>query len=611
VPALGRRSLAAALAHLAPAAVAALAVTVALAALAPAAAASTTRTAAPSSAPPPGTPVLVTDTTAPPPGGYRLTARSVLAIALRSRRVRAALAQYRGRHLIPYEYTKGYPTWQVSWFTPPRAHGRQRELVQVYVDDYTARVTQVWTGFQVAWTMARGYPGEFGRIVNAWWLWSAMCLIFFAPFAPRPVRDRRGRRRVHWTLWHTDLLVLLSFSISLAFFNHADIGMSVPLSYPPLLYLLARMVALAAGRGRPREPPRSHLPTQWLAVATIFLIGFRIGLNILDSNVIDVGYAGVIGASKLLHGHAVYGHFPADNPHGDTYGPANYYFYLPATAIFGWSGTWNSLPAAHASAIAFDLLTIAGLYLLGRRLRGVEAGVTLAFLWSAYPFTAFALSSNSNDALVAATLVAVLLVISSPPARGAAAAICGLTKIAPLALAPLLWRGTGERWPARRELITYALAYAAAFVACFAPVIAQHNLAAFWRDSIAYQAGRSAPFSIWGLWGGLSPERHIVQALAVALALVAPFLPRRRTLVEVAALGAAVIIALQLSLTYWFYLYIPWFYALALVALVCARPPRELALERISASIARRGLAPAPVGSIALASLSPSESRPR
>ena len=32
---------------------------------------------------------------------------------------------------------------------------------------------------------------------------------------------------------------------------------------------------------------------------TLFLVGLRIGLNIIDGNVIDVGYAGVIGADKL------------------------------------------------------------------------------------------------------------------------------------------------------------------------------------------------------------------------------------------------------------------------------------------------------------------------
>ena len=56
--------------------------------------------------------------------------------------------------------------------------------------------------------------------------------------------------------------------------------------------------------------------------------------------------------------------------------------------------------AAHAAAITFDLLTMLGLFFLGRRIR-VPTGVVLAYLWAAYPFTLFALSSNSNDSLVA------------------------------------------------------------------------------------------------------------------------------------------------------------------------------------------------------------------
>ncbi len=54
--------------------------------------------------------------------------------------------------------------------------------------------------------------------------------------------------------------MLLGFSISLAFFNHADLGMSVPAVYPFLIYLLVRMLLLAAGIGRPRRPLRLLLP---------------------------------------------------------------------------------------------------------------------------------------------------------------------------------------------------------------------------------------------------------------------------------------------------------------------------------------------------------------
>jgi uncharacterized BrkB/YihY/UPF0761 family membrane protein len=99
------------------------------------------------------------------------------------------------------------------------------------------------------------------------------------------------------------------------------------------------------------------------------------------------------------------------------------------------------------------------------------------------------------------------------------------------------------------------------------PVLFDHNLNAFWHDTIAYQASRAAPFSIWGLWGGVSIAQHLVQGAAVALAVLVAFLPGgRRTVLQTAALGAAVIIAVQLGLTYWFYLYIVWFFPLVALA---------------------------------------------
>ena len=187
------------------------------------------------------------------------------------------------------------------------------------------------------------------------------------------------------------------------------------------------MLALTR-RGRPRRasgPLRLLVPAPWLALGVVFLIGFRIALNVTDSNVIDVGYAGVIGAQRIVNGKPLYGSYPSDNEHGDTYGPVNYEAYVPFEQIFGWSGTWDDLPAAHAAAIAFDLLAVALLFLLGRRVRGPTLGVALAYAWVAYPFTLFALESNSNDTLVAVLVLAALLACSyrSTLARSTAGAL--------------------------------------------------------------------------------------------------------------------------------------------------------------------------------------------
>src|SRR5690606_30132111 len=86
------------------------------------------------------------------------------------------------------------------------------------------------------------------------------------------------------------------------------------------------------------------------------------------SGVIDVGYAGVIGADRITSGEALYDNFPADNLRGDTYGLFNYVAYIPFELLLPWSGNWDSLPAAHALSLVSDLLVVLGLFILGRRL---------------------------------------------------------------------------------------------------------------------------------------------------------------------------------------------------------------------------------------------------
>src|SRR5207302_3864329 len=479
-----------------------------------------------------------------PPAGRRLSSTRVLAIAAAVGKMRALRREHPGAY--PAAYLKVPFQWQVSYFS----RNGKKELGQVIIADDSGRVLEAWTGFQVAWGMARGYPGAFGRHVNALYVWLPLCVLFLLPF----FNFRRP-----FSLLHRELLVLLSYSVSLAFFNHARIYASVPLVYPPLLYLLARMLALARGGASRRAPPvRMLVPARWLAVAVLFLVGFRIALNVTDSNVIDVGYAGVIGAHRIVSGKPLYGHYPSDNERGDTYGAANYEAYVPFERLFGWSGTWDDLPAAHAAAIAFDLLALSLLFLLGRRVRAPSLGIALAYAWASYPFTLFALESNSNDTLVAALVLAALLATTyrsklAPGARAALAALAGLTKFAPLALAPLLaTRELGAHGAAARvrpsRLAAFAAAFALAAALALLPAVSHASLRTMYERTIEYQANRGSPFSVWGLYGGLDDVQLLVQAAAVVLAIALAVIPRRLDAVGLAAAAAAIVIATQLGI---------------------------------------------------------------
>jgi hypothetical protein len=305
--------------------------------------------------------------------------------------------------------------------------------------------------------------------------------------------------------------------------------------------------------------------------------------------VIDVGYAGVIGADRVTHGEPIFGEgaFPDDNPTGDTYGPANYYAYVPFELVLPWSGEWDELAAGHAAAIFFDLATIAGMFMLGRRLRsgprGTELGATLAFAWAAYPYSAYALQANANDSLVAALLVWALVAFASPLARGAVLALAAATKFAPLALAPLF--AAGHRgWairsadpsapgPTIRPIVAFVAAFSALAALMLAHPAIDPGLATFWDRTVGSQIDRDSPFSVWGQEPGLEPLQTMVKLGAAALALAVAFVPRRRSPGQVAALAAAVLIAVQLSADHWFYLYVVWFFPLVMVALLSREPP--------------------------------------
>jgi hypothetical protein len=517
-----------------------------------------------------------------------LTKQRALAIFRRDPKVASWLDRYPAKGLTDDEtYDGKAASWTVKiWW------GAAGEIAEGTVDDPSAVVLEAWTGPQVAWKMARGYKGAFGGVkINSPWVWGAFCVIFLLGL---------GDLRRPFSIRNLDLVMLLSPTASLWFFNHGDVFTAVPLFYPALVWVVLRGVWIGAtGRG---SPTRALWPVWVLLAGAVFLAGFRVGLNVLQSNVIDVGYSGVIGGERIATGQAPWGHFPIEgnlkpcgpadasgeirdhiqtngrcesaNPQGDTYGPVAYEAYVPGYLILGWNGKWDSLPAAHFTAILFDLLSMVGLWLVGRRFGGARLAATLAFAWAAYPFTQYASSSNTDDAIMPCLLIFGFWLVSSPVGRGVFGALSGWTKFASLVVAPL-WLTYPDRRPSGRFVAAFAVATVAVFSIVLLEPSPLHELHVFWDHSIEWQKGRSSPFSLWD-WRqyharGL-PNLHAVQmaleALLVAGAFVAAFVPRHKTPLQLAALTAALLAGFELVLTYWLYTYIPWFFPFAAIAVL-------------------------------------------
>jgi hypothetical protein len=539
---------------------------------------------------------LVDTPFAPLPGGPRLTEAKAVDLFVARPKVRDWLDRYPPDPTTDATFEASSGDWTVKVWS-----GEAGQIALGTVDDLSGRVEEEWTGPQVAWKMARGGAGSFGgKTLNEPLVWLGFCAIFLLGLVDwrRPLSLRT-----------VDLLALLSFTISLRLFNEGEIFWSVPLAYPPLVWLLVRTLVIGF-RGREQPARRPLWPVWLLAGAAVFLAGFRVGLNVeAQRTVIDVGYAGVIGAHRITNGQAPYGNMPeqgsldpcgpaaadgeireriqtngrceSSNERGDTYGPVTYLAYVPGFLAFGWTGRWDALPAAHATSILFDLLAMLGLALVGRRFGGMRLAATLAFAWAAYPFTQYVSNANSNDAIMPVLLIWGFWLASSAWARGAAVALAGWTKFAALILAPLwVTYPDGLRLP---RVSRFAAAFAGATAVAFAMLLLEpdpvHAARLFAERTLGFQLDRESPFSLWG-WGQYHaagvPDLHVVQLVlevaVVGLAVALAFVPRQKSPLQLAALTAALLIGFELVLTHWFYLYLPWFFPFVAIALFLRVP---------------------------------------
>src|SRR5437764_11508992 len=366
------------------------------------------------------------------------------------------------------------------------------------------------------------------------------------------------RRPLRWR--NADLVALLSLGAAVALFDRGHPVVAVPLVYPPLVYLGARLAWLGFRRAdRSGSPLGTWAGNRVLVVGLAALVLGRIAANLLIGGVGDVGYASVFGAASIHEGWPLY---VADHAHLDTYGPITYLAYLPFELIWPLKNLVHGyLPAAHAAAITFDGLTILGLVIIGSRLRDRRLGLTLAFAWAACPFTFLTLIANTNDGLVPLFVVAALVAVGSPVRRGILIGLGAAAKFAPLALAPLFARGRG-RVPSAFALSMTAVIAIAVFA--YAP---HGDLGVVWSQTLGFQLHRHSFFSIWGQYPQLHPLQVALQVGVVGLAAAAYLGSARRSTAQVGALSGAILIGLQLATVHWFFFYIVWFVPGVLLAL--------------------------------------------
>ncbi len=497
-----------------------------------------------------------------PPGFTSNTAQAVTA----AESTAAMQALHRRQHPLDVQaYVWAGRRWYVDF--------SYRGILVAEVDVSPAgHVAAVWTGPLARAVYARGH---FAPLFSSPWVLVPFSVLFLVPF----LDPRRRRVRL-------DALLVLSLLVSYVLFAHGRLEPAVWLIYPPLIALAARMCLAGVRRPVARLPALTDglLSERALWVGLLVLVAARVILSLAGHTVIDVGYASVIGAHRLTHGQSLY---YAAAAHSDTYGPITYLAYAPFELIFPWHGTWDSLPAAHAATIAFDLVTVVGLVLLGRRLApgapGRRLGVLLAWAWAACPFTLLGIIMHTNDGLIAMLVVLSLLTFRSPTRRGAVLGLSAAAKLVAVALLPL-YAAAHER--SRRCVTACVAGFGLAVGASLLLVLPGGGLDLLYDETVGYQLHRSDVFSAWALHPGLGALKVVLEVLAVALVFGVALLPGRRSVPQICALAGAVTIALELTSQHWFYYYAVWFLPYVFVAVLApsgAAPtptPRELSTRR-------------------------------
>jgi hypothetical protein len=410
-----------------------------------------------------------------------------------------------------------------------------------------------------------------------------------------------------WPLWrlrNLDVLVLTSTVLSVVLFNEWLLTRMVLVTYPALLYLAIRCGWLALGRGgRPASATAlfDQLTASWsppqrirvlrLVAGALVLVVAMVGVTSL--HVLDVGYAVMEGATAIVHGMLPYGHI-SDVLHGDTYPIGSYLFYTPFAWLSPVYSAWDDADLTLVVAVVAALIVAAGLWRMTPRSHwpdrsgspGTRTGALRALIAVlAFPPLLVSVSTGTTDVALAAMLVGAFLLWHRPAWSMAALSAAAWFKAAPVALLPPLLarlRGRSLGYAIASLLLTSALMVSALLA------LGGIGAPALMLRAISFQFTRSSPHTVWAVLGSM-PLQQLAEATTLALIVGAAVRARRDPSLagdrrRMAALVAAVLLGLQISASYWNYMYLVWaFPFLALSMLIETRPAADR--SRIEANI--------------------------
>lgn len=453
---------------------------------------------------------------------------------------------------------------------------RRYEVVSLFEGPRLVLAAVVSASGQVAYRAApvRSSYAYGSNIANDWRVLLLMSMVFILMSAVWPLRRLRN----------LDVLIATSSVFAVVLLNAGTIDRMVLASYPVLLYLGLRCAWRAFGP-RPAPAPSISLyekltercsPAQRLRLLRMTagaatLIVAMVGLSSLG--VVDVGYAVMEGATQLLHGLLPYGHIP-DVLHGDTYPIGSYALFVPFAAISPVRTEWDSADLTLVVAVAAALLAGWGIW-RGNRAPGAGSGTELGksgreeserlaplrglIAWLTFPPMLVAISTGTTDVALAAILLGALMLWRRPAISTTVLAAGAWFKLAPAALLPL-WLA-----PLRgRQLVRALAGVVAVSAAMLVPLLALGGVGGVSRmlHAASYQQSRESINSLWAIVGSV-PLQQFAEAATIALIAAGMVRLRRdaslahdRT--RVAALGGAVMLGLQISASYWTYLYLAW-----------------------------------------------------